>query len=169
MVLLEENKVNILSTYSLAANHSSGDLFNVETCYRVIGDVVRIGQLILGSNLTDTASVREASEIGLIPEVLPASISQACNEFCNSLGLRHVLVKYLEQINKVFSNIINLSAEVDHFRDEQADNAPHVVIRVEVHSDQETALREYDQFVCWMSAEIPTSESHHFTTTVRRV
>lgn len=164
--------MNTLSAYNPVANDSSSDLLNVETSYRVIDEVKRIAQRILGSKSTETASireVREASEIGLIPEVLTSSISEACEEFCDSLGLRPVLVKYLEQINKVFSNIGNLSAEMDHFRDDQEENIPHVVIRVEVHSDQETVLREYDQFVCWMSAEISTRESHHFTITARRV
>jgi len=157
--------VNTLSTYNPVANDSSGDLLNVETDYRVIDEVKRIVHRIWGSYSTETASVRDVREI---PDVLPPC-SQACEEFCDSLGLRSVLVNCLEKTKKTFSNLINLSVELDHFRDDQAENAPHVVIRVEVHSNQETVLREYDQFVCWMSAEIPQSESHHFTITVRRV
>ncbi|MCK4787477.1 MAG: hypothetical protein KAV87_27210 [Desulfobacteraceae bacterium] len=55
--------MNAFSTSSLAASPNYPSLLDVDTCYRVIGDVIRTGQHILGSSLTDTASVQDASRV----------------------------------------------------------------------------------------------------------
>ena len=108
-------------------------------------------------------------ETGLPCEQLPTPVSEECKEFCDSQGLSFVLAKCLNKAKELFSNIVKLSAELDYFRDDQAENTAHVVIRVEVNSDQETALREYDQWICWMATNVAPSDIDFFTLTVRRV
>jgi hypothetical protein len=95
--------------------------------------------------------------------------TDVCVEFCNSRGLLGVLRRYLNQARVVFSNRAHLSAELDFFRDEEIEDSTHVVLRVEVNSDQEAALEEYDRWVRWVVANIPPSHSQFFTLTVRRV
>jgi len=99
----------------------------------------------------------------------PERVSNVCVEFCDSYGLNPVLRTCLEHARKTFSNIRNLYAELDYFRDDQPEDIGHVVMRVEVESDQETALKEYDAWVDWMITNITASESNFFTLTVRRV
>ena len=113
--------------------------------------------------ITDTICISELE----IPVV--ESVSSECLEFCDSQGLTSILADCLRKAKELFSSRIKLSADLDYFRDDQVENTPHVVIRVEVNSDQQTAIGEYDQFVCWMATEIPYSDSHHFTITVKRV
>jgi len=55
--------VNALLTSSLATSPYSIASSDVDTCYGVIGDVIRIGQRILGISHTDTASVQDASKV----------------------------------------------------------------------------------------------------------
>lgn len=77
--------MNAFSTSSLGATLNSTNLFDIDTCHRVIGDVIRIGQYILGSGFTDTASVREASDIGLAAEPLePDLVPYEC---CRASGV----------------------------------------------------------------------------------
>ena len=166
--------MNALSTSSLAVPADPTGLLNLVTCYHVMGDVSRFSRWIFGSALrdtTDTASVMQlqSSEVGSIEIVLPAPASEACERFCDSLGLRPTLANCLAKAKAFFSNIVGLSAELDYFRDDQAEDIAHVVIRVEVKSDQQTALPEYDRFVHWMASEISPSDSQLFTVTVRRV
>lgn len=99
----------------------------------------------------------------------PEPVSDACIEFCNSHGLNPVLRTCLEQARQTFSNIRNLYAESDYFRDNEPEDVGHIVIRVEVKSDQETALNQYDAWVDWMVANLSVSDSSFFTLTIRRV
>lgn len=95
-------------------------------------------------------------------------VSDVCVEFCDSRGLNSVLRTCLEQVRETFSNIRNLYAELDHFRDDEPEDIGHVIIRLEVESDQKTALKEYDACVDWMVGNIAASDSNFFTLTVRR-
>ena len=104
-----------------------------------------------------------------VPPKFPEPVSDACVEFCDSHGLNDVLRICLEQARETFSNIRNLYAELDHFRDDELGDIGHVVIRLEVESDQENALKEYDAYVDWMVGNIAASDSSFFTLTVRRV
>lgn len=99
----------------------------------------------------------------------PEYVSDACIEFCDSHGLNPVLRICLEQARQTFSNIRNLYAELDYFRDNEPEDVGHIVIRVEVKSDQETALNQYDSWVDWMVANLFVSDSSFFTLTIRRV
>lgn len=105
----------------------------------------------------------------LTSEEWPTTVSEECKEFCNSRGLSYVLEKCLIKAKEIFSNIIKLSAELDYFRDDLTEDTAHVVIRVEVNSDQQTALREYDQWICWMAINVTPNDSEFFTLTIRRV
>lgn len=116
-------------------------------------------------NLNDAQPV-EASTVE--PKLLELA-SDPCIEFCDSRGLSSVLAACLTKAKEIFSTIVKLSAELDYFRDDQAQNTEHVVIRVEVNSDQQTALREYDRWIRWMATNVAPSDSDFFTLTVRRV
>ena len=104
----------------------------------------------------------------LVPKFLEP-VSDVCIEFCDSHGLNPVLRTCLKQTRQIFSNIKNLYAELDYFRDNEPEDVGHVVIRVEVKSDQETALNQYDSWVDWMVANLFVSDSSFFTLTIRRV
>jgi hypothetical protein len=62
---LEENKVNALLTSSLTTSPYSIASSEVDTCYGVIGNAIRIGQRILEISHTDTASVQDASKVNM--------------------------------------------------------------------------------------------------------
>lgn len=123
------------------------------------------GIIILMSQKEDTVDVEPWP---LVPK-FPEPVSDACIEFCNSHGLNPVLRTCLEQARQTFSNIRNLYAESDYFRDNEPEDVGHIVIRVEVKSDQETALNQYDAWVDWMVANLSVSDSSFFTLTIRRV
>jgi hypothetical protein len=95
--------------------------------------------------------------------------TDACVEFCNSHGLLEILRKCLNQARVVFSNIAHLSAELDFFRDEEIEDSTHVVIRIEVNSDQRTVLSEYNSWVNWVIQNISPDDSNFFTLTVQRM
>ncbi|MFZ2148729.1 MAG: hypothetical protein WAV28_16050 [Sedimentisphaerales bacterium] len=104
----------------------------------------------------------------VVPE-FPEPVNGACIEFCDSHGLNPVLRTCLERARHTFSNIKNLYAELDYFRDNEQEDVGHVVIRLEVESDQKTALSQYDAWIDWMVANLSVSESNFFTLTIRRV
>ncbi len=93
----------------------------------------------------------------------------ACIEFCNSHGLISFLRQYYSQINRIFPNAKKTYAELDCFEDNESEDVGHVVMRVEVESDQETALREYDLWIDWVIENIAPYYSSFFTLTVKRV
>ena len=155
--------MNGSSTYTIEAFPSTLQSTEVDTGYRVIGDFGRRVSHLIKSVITDTICISELN----IPIV--ESASKECIEFCDSQGLTSILADCLSKAKELFSSRIKLSADLDYFRDDQVENTPHVVIRVEVNSDQQKAIEEYDQFVCWMATEIPPSDSQHFTITVKRV
>ena len=99
----------------------------------------------------------------------PELVSDACIEFCDSHGLNDVLRICLKQARETFSNIKNLCTELDYFRDDEPGDIGHIVIRLEVESDQKNALKEYEAYVDWMVENIAASDSNFFTLTVRRV
>lgn len=123
------------------------------------------GIIILMSQKEDTVDVEPWP---LVPK-FPEPVNEACVEFCDSHGLNTVLRTCLEQARQTFSNIRNLYAELDYFRDNEPEDVGHIVIRVEVKSDQETALNQYDSWVDWMVANLSVSDSSFFTLTIRRV
>jgi len=96
-------------------------------------------------------------------------ITQDCKEFCESRRLSSILGEYLTKVKKVFSNIVSLSAEMDYFMDDDSADEGHIVLRVEVVSDQKTALAEYDKWVYWVISSIPVEQRGFFTLAVRRV
>ncbi|OHB60125.1 MAG: hypothetical protein A2168_07485 [Planctomycetes bacterium RBG_13_50_24] len=151
------------STFSIEAFPNTLGSTEANTGYRVIGDVGRSVSHLIKSVLTDTICISELE----IPVV--ESVSKECLEFCDSQGLTSILADCLSKAKELFSSRIKLSADLDYFRDDQEENTPHVVIRVEVKSDQQTAIGEYDQFACWMATEIPSSDGYLFTITVKRV
>lgn len=99
----------------------------------------------------------------------PEPVSHACVEFCDSHGLNSILRMCLKKVREIFSNITRVYAELDHFRDDEPGDIGHIVIRVEVESNQPTALAEYDKWVNWVILEIPPEQRNFFTLTVRRV
>jgi len=95
--------------------------------------------------------------------------SNACIDFCNSRGLINDLRNCLQQIDIVFSNVQNVSAEYDCFDADEYEEEGHIVLRVEVSSDQETAFREYDVLTNWMLENIKDENLDFFILTVSRI
>jgi len=95
--------------------------------------------------------------------------SDDCIEFCNSHGLNHVLRECLDQIPKIFSNVIKYFAELDYFMDEEDENTPHIVIRLKLKSEQKIALDEYDKWVDWVVGNIKPEKAEYFTLSFKRV
>jgi len=120
---------------------------------------------ILMSQREDTVDVEPWPVVPKFPE----PVSDVCIEFCDSHGLNPVLRTCLEQARQTFSNIRNLYAELDYFRDNEPEDVGHIVIRVEVKSDQETVLNQYDSWVDWIVANLSVSDSSFFTLTIRRI
>jgi hypothetical protein len=155
--------MNNSSTYSIEAFPSNIESKETNTGYRVISDLGRIVSHLIKSVKTDTICISELE----IPVV--ESASKECIQFCDSLGLTSILADCLSKAKELFSNRVKLSADLDYFRDDQGENVPHVAIRIEVNSDQQTALQEYDHLVRWIASEVPPSDSQLFTVTVKRV
>jgi len=109
------------------------------------------------------------AEMPCASEKIQMSISAQCKNFCESRGLSSVLAEYLTKAKEVFSNIVNLSADIDYFMDDESADEGHIVLRVEVVSDQKTALTEYDRWVDWVISSIPVEQRGFFTLAVRRV
>ena len=134
-----------------------------DTCYRFIGDDSIKVKDFHDESSTDTECIRE------IENSVFRTVSKECMEFCDSQGLTFILADCLIRAKELFSNILNISAELDYFRDDESENTEHVVIRVEVKSAQQTALEEYDNMVCWMNNKIAPSQGEYFTINVKRV
>lgn len=99
----------------------------------------------------------------------PEPVTDICTEFCDSHSLNPVVRRSLTKARELFSNIKNLYAELGYFRDDESEDSGHVVIRVEVDSDQGTALNEYDNWTNWMVENISPRDSNHITITVKRI
>lgn len=112
------------------------------------------------------AKVKEKTEIVSEFEKIA---SAACIEFCNSHGLIPDLRNCLDRAKLAFSNRQSLSAEYDRFDQDEYEEDGHVVIRLEVSSDQETAFKEYDAWVDWTVDNIKPNNIGRFTLTIRRV
>lgn len=107
------------------------------------------------------------------PEKGPVAVgltdaTDQCLEFCNSHGLISDLRKCLNEAKKIFSNISNLKAEYDRFPADEYEEDGHVVLKVEVDSDQDTAFREYDDYTAWMMDNISDENLDFFILTVVR-
>jgi hypothetical protein len=92
----------------------------------------------------------------------------ACVGFCNSHGLLPDLRKCLSEANNIFLDLQNLTAEYDCFPADEYEEDGHIVIEVEVSSDQDTAFREYDAYTDWLIDNISDDNLKYFVVTVRR-
>ena len=95
-------------------------------------------------------------------------VEDIAKEFCKTYGLIPDLIGCLNQAEIVFSNIQSLVAEYDCFHADDYEEEGHIVIRVEISSDQETAFREYDAFNDWMLENISDDNLEYFVVAVRR-
>lgn len=95
-------------------------------------------------------------------------VEQIAKRFCKDHGLIPDLIRCLNRAEGMFSNIQSLLAEYDCFHADDYEEEGHIVIRVEVDSDQETALSEYDALNGWMLDNISDDNIDFFVVTVRR-
>jgi hypothetical protein len=102
-------------------------------------------------------------------KIAETCISQECIEFCHTKGLISVRDDCLRKAREVFSNIEKLYAELDNYQDDESEDSEHVVIRLEVTSNQQTMLDQYDRMVSWMAENIAPKDSGYFTLTVERL
>jgi len=159
--------INSAATQSvLAFNPPEPDLVPYE-CTRSSGVLAFWGDD--GEDIYSFENGKIVQEAGTSIEEFAAPVSQECKKFCDLRGLNSVLAKCLVKVKEIFSNIEKLSAELDYFRDNQEEDSTHIVIRVEVSSNQKTALRNYDRWTCWMAKNVTPNDSEFFTLTVRRV
>lgn len=93
----------------------------------------------------------------------------ACIEFCDAHGLISDLRKCINQAKDIFSNRQNLMAKYGRYPIDEYEEEGHIIIRVEVDSDQDTAFREYDKFVGWMLDTIADENLDFFVLTVNRI
>jgi len=157
--------VNDLLTSSPVVNLIALDLNGIDTSYCDIGDInLRVKDFFDESDsTTDTKSIRE------LENSVFETVSMKCLEFCDLRGLSLILADCLKIAKDIFSNIVELSAELDCFRDDEGESSEHVVLRLDVTSDQKAALQDYDRMVCWMAENLAASEIACFTLTVKRV
>jgi len=70
--------------------------------------------------------------------------------------------RYSAQIKRIFSNIVSCTIEVEK-------DTKRVIIRLELDSDQNTALAEYDRWVDWVVENIKPEEAEYLYLTFTRV
>ena len=99
----------------------------------------------------------------------PEPITDACIEFCDSHNLNTDMTRCFTKAREIFSNIKNLYSELSYFRDDESEDSSHIVIRVEVDSDQRTVLNQYDTWVDWMVENISPRDRKYITITVKRI
>lgn len=95
--------------------------------------------------------------------------NDACIKFCNSHRLISVLNSCLDQASLTFSNIKDLSADLDYYEDDESEDTGHIVIRVDVCADQKTALDEYDAWLDWFVENVDDKNRSLITLTNQRV
>lgn len=157
--------MNTLSTSSAVVNLVALDLNEIDTCYCDIGHFIRRFKNFFGESdpTTETKSIRE------LENSIFKTVSKECIEFCNSRDLTVVLADCLKRAKDTFSNIVKLSAQLDCFKDDDCESNEHVVIRLDVDSNLQIVLQEYDQMVCWIAENVTPNKSEYFTINVRRV
>jgi len=95
-------------------------------------------------------------------------VEEIAKEFCKVHGLIPDLIRCLNQAETIFSHIQSLVAEYDCFHADDYEEEGHIVIRIEVASDQETAFDQYDTLNDWMLENISDDNLDFFVLTVRR-
>lgn len=95
-------------------------------------------------------------------------VEEIAKGFCKTHGLIPDLIKCLNQAEVIFSNIQNLVAEYDCFQVDDYKEDGHIVIRVEVDSDQKTVFQEYNIWTDWMLDNISDDKLDYFILTVSR-
>lgn len=103
-----------------------------------------------------------------IKDEFTETITNECKEFCESHRITSDLAKCLSQAKVIFSNIWNLAAEYECFPADEYEEEGHIVIKLEVDSDQDTVFSEYDAFVDWMSDHIDDQALDLFILSVNR-
>ncbi len=95
-------------------------------------------------------------------------VEEIAKEFSKAHGLIPDLIRCLNQAENTFSNIQSLVAEYDCFHADDYEEEGHIVIRIEVASDQETAFDQYDALNDWMLENISDDNLDFFVLTIRR-
>lgn len=89
-------------------------------------------------------------------------------EFCSAHGLNPALKECLDAVKAFFPNRKTLHLELAYFQDEEVPDIGHVVIRVEVGSDQETALRDEDAWDDWFIDNVSSRDRQFLILIVSR-
>ena len=117
----------------------------------------------------DFAHIKEAqieSQRGDTSVFEPAPVQ--VREFCSAHGLNPPLKECFDAVKAFFSDIKTLHLELAYFQDEEVPDIGHVVIRVEVGSDQETALREEDAWDDWFIDNVSSRDRQFLILIVSR-
>ena len=129
-------------------------------------DMIRI---ITQTQKTKRAGTAHEEEDWPVTSEFEGIADDTCVEFCNAHGLISDLRKCINEAKDMFSNRQNLVAEYNCYPIDEYEEEGHIVIRVEVDSDQDTAFQEYDKFVGWMLDEIVDDNLDFFVLTVDRI
>jgi len=95
-------------------------------------------------------------------------VEDIAKDFCRTHGLIPDLIRCLNRAETIFSHIQSLVAEYDCFHADDYEEDGHIVIRIEVASDQETSFDQYDTLKNWMLENISDDNMDFFVLTVRR-
>jgi hypothetical protein len=90
-------------------------------------------------------------------------------EFCRTKGLIPDLIACLNQAEIGFSEIESIVAEYDCFHSDDYEEEGHIVIRIDVNSNQDTAFKEYEDYNGWMLENTGDKGLEYFIVTVRRL
>jgi hypothetical protein len=96
-------------------------------------------------------------------------VEDIAKDFCQKHGLVPDLVNFLNQAEICFSNVREVVAEYDCFHADDYEEDGHIVIRIKVCSDQDTAFREYDAMNAWTSENMSDDSIEYFVLTVSRI
>lgn len=172
-----ENAHNISKTEFWAEDATDLSLEQIKNtlCYSFVREDVKQLMFLAYKKYADTKKeivwsiTRSRVDTGIEEDRLVTwEVEEIAKEFCKNHGLIPDLIKCLNQAEAIFTDIQSLVAEYDCFHVDDYEEEGHIVIRVEVSSDQQTALGEYDALNNWMLENMSDDNLEYFVVTVRR-
>ena len=98
-------------------------------------------------------------------------ISCESYKFCRERKLYYELELCLKAINKIFSGIVSINVEVNHFESAcfKDESTEHIVIRVKAKLSQDYGMLQYDEYIDWFIHTIPTDKLGMFILSLHRI
>lgn len=153
---IEENSIHTISSFE----NLEQIMRELEENSFVMRSIVYVGKIGIGEERTDEWPVT-AEFYGIADD--------SCIEFCNAHGLISDLRKLINKAKEAFSKRQKISAEYDRFPADEFEEEGHVVLKIDVSSDQDTAFREYDEFTDWIYDNVNDDNQDFFILSVNRL